>query len=243
MQQTLFENKQVDSPEDKAIHVHPLVSKPLLLHGDCLLKLRSIPDSSIDLIITDPPYGVNFTKGYKSGNKELVHGDDGFSVMIFVDEIAKEFARVLKPDSACYVFTRFDVFPYWWLKLKNHLDPKNQIIWNKGGGGMGDLKGNFAFDYESIIYAAKGKPTIREKRIGSVWNVKKCKQEFHETQKPVELIEKIITHSSDVGDVVLDPYMGSGTTGVACAKMKRNFVGIELNDTSYQIATKRIEAC
>lgn len=76
-----------------------------------------------------------------------------------------------------------------------------------------------------------------------MWSVKKCKQEFHETQKPVELIEKIITHSSDIGAVVLDPYMGSGTTGVACAKLKRSFIGIELNNISYQIATKRIEAC
>lgn len=245
MQQTLFERKDDQPTPEVGVQLDRLVSKPFatLLQGDCFLELAGIPDSSVDLIVTDPPYGVNFTKGYKSGNKELVHGDDGFSVMIFVDEIAKEFNRVLKPNSACYVFTRFDVYPYWWLKLKNHLTPKNQIIWNKGGGGMGDLTGNFAFDYESIIYATKGKPTIREKRIGSVWDVRKCKQEFHETQKPVELIEKIIRHSSDRGATVLDPYMGSGTTGVACHSLGRNFIGIELNKASFDTATKRIEAC
>jgi len=213
-----------------------------LIHGDSLLKMRGIADNSVDLIITDPPYGVNFTKGYKSGNKELVHGDDGFSVMIFVDELAKEFNRILKSDSACYIFTRFDVYPYWALKLKNHLTLKNQIIWHKGGGGMGDLKGNFAFDYESIIYAAKGKPHIREKRIGSVWKFSKCRQEFHETQKPVDLIEQIIRHSSDTDGVVFDPYMGSGTTGVACKNMGRSFIGMELNDEYFNTAQKRISA-
>ena len=79
----------------------------------------------MDLIITDPPYGISLTKGYKSGSTELIQGDDGFSVMIFVDELMREFSRILKPKSAVYIFTRFDVMPYWWLKIKNHLKWKS----------------------------------------------------------------------------------------------------------------------
>ena len=62
-----------------------------LMNKDCFLAIKEIPNNSVDLIVTDPPYGINFTKGYKSGSTELVHGDDGFSVMVFVDELMREF--------------------------------------------------------------------------------------------------------------------------------------------------------
>jgi site-specific DNA-methyltransferase (adenine-specific) len=212
-----------------------------IYNEDAFLGIKKIKDNSIDLIITDPPYGINFTKGYKSGSKELILGDDGFSVMVFVDELMKDCARILKPNGAIYVFTRFDVYPYWWLKMKNYLDTKNQIIWSKGGGGMGDLKGNFSYNYESIIYATKGKHQIRGKRDGSIWNIKKCKQTFHDTQKPIELIEKIILHSSDKNNVIFDPFIGSGTTAIAATNLNRNFIGFELVKQNYLIAKKRIK--
>jgi site-specific DNA-methyltransferase (adenine-specific) len=212
-----------------------------LIFGDGFSLIKNIPDNSVDLIVTDPPYGINFTKGYKSGSTELIQGDDGFTVMFFLDDILREYKRILKPNSAVYIFTRFDVMPYWWIKLKNYFDAKNQIVWFKGGGGMGDLKGNFSYNYESIMFATNGKHQIRGKRDGSVWQIGKCKQEFHETQKPVELIEKIIKHSSDEGMTVFDPFMGSGTTGVACKNLKRNFIGIELNEDYFKTAKKRIE--
>jgi len=213
-----------------------------LLFGDGFQLIKSLPDNSVDLIVTDPPYGINLTKGYKSGSNELIQGDDGFTVMFFLDDIMREYKRVLKPNSALYIFTRFDVMPYWWIKLKNYFDAKNQIVWFKGGGGMGDLKGNFSYNYESIMFATNGKHQIRGKREGSVWQIGKCKQEYHETQKPVELIEKILLHSSDEGMTVLDPFMGSGTTGIACRNLKRNFIGIELNEDYFNTAKKRIES-
>lgn len=236
------EQNQLEIKPETAItqnrcYAHPFFN---LMNKDCFLAIKEIPDNSVDLIVTDPPYGINFTKGYKSGSTELVHGDDGFSVMVFVDELMREFKRILKPESAIYIFTRFDVMPYWWLKIKNHFDAKNQIVWFKGGGGMGDLKGNFSFNYESIMFATNGKHQIRGKRDGSVWQIGKCKQEYHETQKPVELIEKILLHSSDEFMTVFDPFMGSGTTGVACKNLNRNFIGIEMIKQNFDIAEKRI---
>ena len=121
------------------------------------------------------------------------------------------------------------------------MTPKNQIIWFKGGGGMGDLKGNFSYNYESIIYATNGKHQIRGKRDGSVWQIGKCKQEFHETQKPVDLIRKIILHSSDKGMTVFDPFMGSATTAIACIEEDRSFIGIEMVEKNYNIAKERVE--
>jgi site-specific DNA-methyltransferase (adenine-specific) len=106
---------------------------------------------------------------------------------------------------------------------------------------MGDLKGNFSFNYESIIYATKGKHQIRGKRDGSVWKIGKCKQEYHETQKPIELLEKIINHSSDKGMTVLDPFMGSASTAIACKNLGRDFIGFEMVEKNFEIAKKRIE--
>lgn len=231
-------------PTTPAITYSECYAQPFfnLLFGDGFQLIKSLPDNSVDLIVTDPPYGINLTKGYKSGSTELVQGDDGFTVMFFLDDIMREYKRVLKPNSALYIFTRFDVMPYWWIKLKNYFDAKNQIVWFKGGGGMGDLKGNFSYNYESIMFATNGKHQIRGKRDGSVWQIGKCKQEYHETQKPVELIEKILLHSSDEGMTVLDPFMGSGTTGVACRNLNRNFIGIELNEDYFNTAKKRIES-
>jgi DNA modification methylase len=212
-----------------------------LIKKDVFLGLKDIPNNSVDLIVTDPPYGINLTKGYKKGSEELVSGDDGFTVMVFVDELMREFQRILKPNSAMYIFTRFDVFPYWWLKTKNYFETKNQIIWSKGGGGVGDLKGNYIYNYESIIYATNGKHQLRGKREGSVWEIPKCKLEYHETEKPVKLIEKIINKSSDKGMTVFDPFMGSGTTAIASLMQDRNFIGFELLDKYYETALKRVE--
>jgi len=212
-----------------------------LYNMDCMEGMKQIPNKSIDLIIADPPYGINLTKGYKSGADELMKGDDGFTVMFFLDEILSEYKRILKPRSAIYIFTRFDVFPYWWIKIKNYFDTKNQIIWSKGGGGLGDLSGNYSFNYESIMFITKGKHKIRGKRDGSIWQIGKCKQEFHETQKPVGLIEKMIKHSSDEGNVVLDTFMGSGTTAIASINTSRKWVGFEIDKDYCEAANRRIE--
>jgi site-specific DNA-methyltransferase (adenine-specific) len=210
-----------------------------LFLGDALERMRGIPDHSVDLIVTDPPYGISLSKGYKKGARQLINGDDGFSVMFFMDDFFTEYKRILKEEGALYIFTRFDVLPYWWIKLKRYFDVKNQIIWAKGGGGMGDLHGSYAPNYEVIIFATTGNHKLRGTREGCVWDIPKCKQEFHETQKPVELIERMILHSSDPGQVVLDPFMGSGTTGIACINTRRKFIGIELDPNYYDVAKHR----
>lgn len=212
-----------------------------LIFGNCFDVVKNIPDDSVDLIVTDPPYGINFTKGYKGGSTQLIQGDDGFTVMFFLDDILREYKRILKPNSALYIFTRFDVMPYWWIKCKNYFDAKNCIIWAKGGGFTGDLKGNYGNNSEMIIYLTNGKHELRGKREGNVWGYSKAKLEFHETQKPIDIIENILRHSSDEGMTVFDPFMGSGTTGIACKNLNRNFIGIELNEDYYLTAKKRIE--
>ena len=211
-----------------------------LYNYDAFEALKGIESNSIDLVATDPPYGIGLKKGYKKGNK-LVAGDDGFSVMFFLDDLLTELKRVMKDGTALYIFTRFDVMPYWFMKCKNYFDVKSCIIWNKGGGGIGDLQGNYALNYEMCLYMVKGRHLLNGKREGAVWNIGKCKQEYHETQKPVEIMQKIIEKSSKESDLVLDPFAGSASTAIACHNTGRNFIGYELIKENYEIALERIK--
>ena len=210
-----------------------------LHNGDCLDYLPSIQSKSVRLIVTDPPYGIKFNKGYKE-NVLPITGDDGFSVMVFMDDMLREWQRILMDDGAIYVFTRFDVMPYCWLKLKNYFDMKNCIVWNKGGGSPGDLEGNYAFTHEMVLFGSTSQHKLNGKRIGNVWDFPRERIEFHETQKPTTIISRIIEKSSNVGDLVFDPFMGSGTTGVSAIQNGRRFVGIEINKGYCEIAEKRL---
>lgn len=211
-----------------------------LHNGDCLEYSHLIPSKSVRLIVADPPYGINFNKGYKK-NVLPITGDDGFSVMVFMDDMLREWQRVLTDDGAIYVFTRFDVYPYWWLKLKTYFDMKNCIIWNKGGGSPGDLEGNYAFTHEMIMFGSNKLHKLNGKRISNVWDFRRERIEFHETQKPTSIISLMIEKSSDIGDTVYDPFMGSGTTGVSAIQGGRLFVGMEINKGYCEIAEKRLQ--
>lgn len=209
-----------------------------LIQGDCLEKMKDIPDGSVDLVLTDPPYGIDASTRTRS---KSFGGDDGFSVMFFLDDYLKEFSRVLKDDGAVYIFTRYDVMSYWWMRIKLYFQMKNCLIWSKGGGGLGDLHGSYLPDYEMIIFATKGGHKLRGKRETSVWNISKEKAEHHIAQKPIAILEKIIKKSTDENDTILDPFMGSGTTLVAAKNLGRNAIGIELDPEYFNIAKERIE--
>ena len=111
---------------------------------------------------------------------------------------------------------------------------------------MGDLSTTFGYSYEFIIFASKGQPKIRGKRISDVWQFPrvKPKEQTHQNEKPVDLLKQAVEKSSDEGAVVFDGFIGSGSTGVACVNTNRRFIGIELGEGYFNIAKKRIEeAC
>jgi len=107
---------------------------------------------------------------------------------------------------------------------------------------MGDLSTTFGYSYEFIIFAAKGQPKIRGKRISDIWRFKRVthREQVHQNQKPIDLLSQAIEKSSDKNAVIFDGFMGSGSTGVACVNTGRDFIGIELDDNYFQIAEKRI---
>lgn len=208
-----------------------------LYHGDCLELLPEIPDRSVDLIVTDPPYFLGMTHNGQKGSF-----NDLAICRPFYDRLAAEYARTLKDTGEFYIFTDWRGYAFYYPIFSRALPVKNLIVWDKKSGA-----GNFyTYAHEFIIYGTmcnknkKGTNVWRETAFSS--GAKKTNgAKVHPTQKPVELIEKIILNSSDPGDTVLDTFMGSGTTGVACLRQGRNFIGHEIDGQYFQIAQERIE--
>lgn len=197
-----------------------------------------MPDKSVDLILTDPPYAINYQSNYRKTKFEKIKNDDCINYK-WLDE-AK---RILKDTGALYFFTRWDVYPEWKRCIDGKFKIKNCIVWFKRGGGLGDLKKGYIYNHEFIIYCAEKKHRLNGKRRNDVFEFSKDNptKYVHPTQKPVELLTEIIERSSNEGGVVLDCFMGSGSTGVACINTNRQFIGIELDETYFEIAKQRID--
>ena len=209
-----------------------------LWHGDCLEMMKDIPDGSVDLVLTDPPYGIGFQSNFRKNKFNKIDNDS-----IINAEFLDECKRVLKDTGAIYCFTRWDVYPNWFEQIRKRFKVKNCIVWFKRGGGLGDLKKGYIYNHEFIIYCAEKNHRLNGKRRNDVFEFAKDAPStyVHPTQKPISLLKEIIERSSNEGGVVLDCFMGSGSTGVACVNTNRHFIGIELDDGYFNIAKKRIE--
>ena len=183
---------------------------------DALELLKQMPDQSVDLILTDPPYGIKYhSNRYKNGNPHNpINNDD--TLFIPIDDLW----RVLKPTGAMFVFFSHKV-PLIDKRVKN------VIIWVKNNWTAGDLYKDFGNQYECIAYMPKQGFKFYSKRFSNVWGFDRISADklLHPTQKPIGLCRRII--ESNKGNVVFDPFMGSGTTGIACKELGRDFIGIE----------------
>ena len=196
----------------------------------------------MDLGVTDPPYGIN----YKSDRRVVADKFERFSLddnLGWIDDFVAEAYRLLKDNSAIYVFCSWHNVEVFKLAIAKKFKVKNILIWNKNNHGTGDLKGSYAPKYEMCIFAHKGRSLNRGKRWADVLEFAKVpsKELKHPTEKPVAMLDLLIKNSSDEGDLVLDPFMGSGTTGLACQNTNRNFIGFELDETYFNIAKERLE--
>ena len=212
-----------------------------LIRGDCVEVLRAMPNDCLDLIVTDPPYGIQYFSKQRKGPRQfhkLLNDDNDIRLLTY-----PEMARVLKPDSVAVVFCSWKNFSADYKALNQVLSVKNVIIWYKGGGGMGDCKHTLANDYEMAIVAHRGRCPIRGRRIGSVWKYAKVPPSHmvHPTEKPVDLLTALVEKFSDPGDLVGDFFMGSGSTGVACKDTGRRFLGVELDPEHFATAVERIQ--
>lgn len=229
-----------------------------VVQGDCAAILPTI--ARVDMIATDPPYGIDCTK---TGSGVPIRG---------VGHVGPEMARftraggsaiegdkapdpswlpaavsILRENGALYLFSRWDVDREWQTAIEaTGIRIKNRIIWEKAFHGSGDLQGAFGFSHETLWRAVKGRSLLRVPRCGDVWRDAwtECVRhgKTHPFEKPVDLMARCIEADSDPGDVVLDPFAGSGSTGVAAVRLGRRFIGIELDHEYAALARERIAA-
>lgn len=208
-----------------------------LQQGDCLELMKGIPDESVDMVLTDPPYGIAFQSGYRASRYEKIKGDQSLD---WLDDLVEEIFRVSKNNTAHYMFCSFHHVDIFKQAIQKRFKVKNIITWVKNNTSMGDLKGNFASKTEFIIFFQKGRRLINGKRDSNVFEYNKTRNELHPTPKPVDMTEYMLSKFSNDGNVILDPFMGSGTTGVACVNTGRSFIGMELEEKYFKIAEQRI---
>lgn len=211
-----------------------------------------IDDESIDLIVTDPPYRLNKTTGSMTSSAKseswqgnLKSGDKKASIEndIKFSEWLPLAYRLLKPNAHMYVFVNDKNVQDMLIESdKVGFKLHNILVWHKNNKTPNRW---YMKDCEFILFFRKGKSfpinNLGDSQYMQFKNIS-GQDKLHPTQKPVDLLEKLVGNSTTVGEVVLDPFMGSGSTGVACMNTGRKFIGVELDEQYFNIAKQRIES-
>ena len=189
-----------------------------------------------DLVNTAPPYGVNYQSNMrtKSDKFDVIKNDDKIlDITPMIDKFSKGWV---------FIWTTWKVIDKWLYNTKSFGFPTNMVVWHKGGGGIGDLKKTFSTDYEMALVFNRG-AELCGKRIGSVWSLQKDKaiKYKHPTQKPVELSVEAIDKTTNPKSIVMDLFLGSGSTLIACEKLDRICYGMELDPKYCDVIIKRWE--
>jgi DNA modification methylase len=192
--------------------------------GDSSELLPRIPDQSVPLVITDPPYGMRFVSGHRNVLHRPILGDTAFPRELVRQSIAKA-------SMAAYVFCRWDNLVAGDLPL-----PRSVLAWVKNNWGMGDREHAHGRQWEAIGFYPQTLHSFT-KSVPDVVYADRTGNDFHPTQKPLDLIKELIR--CNAGDTVLDPFAGSGTTCVAAKQLGRHFLGFELDEKHYHTALIR----
>ena len=229
-----------------------------IINADCMDVLKKLPDSSIDLVVTSPPYnlknstgnGMKDGRGGEWANAALIDGYENYDDCMPADEYAKwqhevlmELVRIIKDDGAIFYNHKWRVQAG---LIQDRRDivydvPLRQIIIWKRKGGINFNAGYFLPTYEVIYLIAKKdfKLAPHMNSYGDVWEIMQEQRNDHPAPFPVELIDRIV--SSTTGQIVLDPFMGSGTTAVVAAGLGRDYIGIEKSAKYCEAALARLE--
>ena len=229
------------------------MSEMKLLQGDCLELMKNIPDGSVDLIVTSPPYNLGNT--HHTGDKRFKpygkHNDDmkELDYQAWQVEVLNECFRVLKDDGSILynhknrISKGVQITPYQWI-LKTDFTIKQEIVWQNGSQNFDKIR--FYPFTERVYWLAKSPKTKLYNAINhhdvftkADWNSVGTRGKFKRAF-PVKMVDDLLTCFPNAR-VVLDPFMGSGTTGVACKNHNRNFIGMELDEDYFNIAKERIE--
>lgn len=225
-----------------------------IAQGDSHELIKSIPDHSVDFILTDPPYNLAQHStgniplpGRSAMNNDLAPWD---LIEFKPEEWIAEFLRILKPTGNLFIFTSYNQIGKWYELLDHKFDATNFMVWHKTNPAPKIFKAGFLNSCE-LIYTCWNK--------GHTWNFinqaemhnfiessicmkpERLSDPKHPTQKPVAILKKLITIASNENDVIFDPFMGVGSTGVAAIELGRKFIGFEIAPEYFAAAEKRIK--
>lgn len=213
-----------------------------LIQGDCLEVMATLEKESIDAVITDPPYGAKRPSAWRLAENrfsKIANNDAVYTQWISLA------ANSMKHGAAFYMFACWQTMELWRQAItKAGIVVRSCIVWDKQIHGLADVRTCYAPQYELILYGSKGRLEFPGRRPVDVISVKRvgATKLLHSYEKPVELLGKLLADTVPVSGIVLDPFMGSGSTGVACAQSNRFFIGIELDIDYFSIASSRIQS-
>lgn len=215
----------------------------VIFNADCVDYMQYLPDESVNLIVTDPPYLINYRSNRRVVKTKFDKIQNDHNAEQVIKDSLKEYYRVLKNDSAIYMFCSWHHIEFFKTEFEKYFNLKNILIWNKNNHGSGDLRGSYAPKYEMILFGHKGRALFQEKRIADVIDYPKISSAklTHPTEKPTGLLELFIKNNSKPNDIVLDGFLGSGSTALAALHTERRFIGYELDEKYYNIACQRID--
>jgi len=225
---------------------------------DCLEYLKKIPSNSVDLVVTDPPYNVSQKSNISYKGMNIVKNFGSWDFDFDPIPVLKELKRVLKPSGQIYVFCATKQIPIYMKFFEENCYFRNLLVWSKTNPAPRISKTNYLFANEYIIYAINEQvkmPSVtfnfsKQNEMKNIFitsslqskeRLKENGKAIHPTQKPLSILKKLIEVSSNKGDVVLDPFMGVGSTAVACKVLKRNWLGCELDENYSEIGNKRVK--
>ena len=216
-----------------------------LYNGDCLKVMDELIEQGIkvDAIITDPPYGMGYSRHIAKPKYNKLIND---SNLLWIDDCIDKAYLLANNNAYVFMFCSWHNIDIFKTSFERKFHLKNILIWDKGGNGMGDLKTNFGNINEFILFGVKQINKLKQKPLNgkrecNMLKFSRSGNKFHPTEKPLDLMEYLINKTTKENDWVLDMFMGSGATGVACKNTNRNFIGIELDKNYYEIAKKRID--
>lgn len=226
-----------------------------VIKGDSRDYIKRIPDNSIDFILTDPPYnlGKHSTGNIPLPGRTAMNNDvaDWDKIEFCPEEWAEDFIRILKPTGNLFIFTSYNQIGRWYDCLDKRFDTSNFMVWHKTNPAPKIFKAGFLNSCEMIFTCWNKWHTwnfISQTEMHNFIQSPICMRPErlsnpkHPTQKPVAILKKMIEIASNPDDIVFDPFMGVGSTGVAALELGRRFIGIELEDDYFQAAKQRIES-
>ena len=219
-----------------------------IIHADCMDILKEMPDASVDLILTDPPYGIDFLSN-RTDHQRRIENDKYEDFAALYPQWIEQFKRILTDTGCCCCCCcggggKTPVSQEFTLEaIKQGFNLIQTVIWDKCTIGLG---WHYRPSYETIVILSKSKDkyswNTERKDISNIVHIPNIipQKGDHPTPKPVQLMEYFLDLHSKPGDVVLDAFSGSGTTAIACHNMKRRFICIEKDDQYYQQSCKRL---